>query len=310
MNTKITKKRKKVFIILGYILLALIITMIIFFFIDLNKAKKKLATFDPMVKTIQTSYGKMSYIDTGSGDEIILISHGLFGGYDQGYNSMKDQIGKYRILAPSRFGYVGTDLPKNCTVKDQAKAYAEFLDSIGVDKVYILGTSAGGTSSIRFAMEYPERVKGLILFCSGGTPLEKPLPDDIPSYVAVPKLLCNDFGIWAIGPIMQNMMSMPKETWLSVFPVSQRRDGVINDGYHANRDPLINYDEYKIEEINVPVLGIHSKDDKMADYKGLEKMVNRFPNSTLVSFETGGHMMTGNGDAVENALNDFINKTK
>lgn len=310
MKKRITEKRKKMMITIGSITFLLAIAITIFFSTYINKAKKQLATYDSLVKSTNTSYGKMSYIDAGEGEETILVSHGLFGGYDQGYNTIKGQLNHYRVLAPSRFGYVGTDLPKNSTVIDQAYAYAEFLDTLNVDKVYILGTSAGGTSAIRFAMQYPERVKGLILYCSGATPMEKPLQDKSPNYAAVPKLMCHDFGLWAIGPIMQNMMSMPKNTWLSVFPVSKRRSGVINDGYHANRDLIANYDEYKIEEINVPVLALHAKDDKMADYKAIETMVNRFPNKTLISFETGGHMMYGNSDAVDMALNNFINETK
>ena len=42
----------------------------------------------------------------------------------------------------------------------------ELLDKLGIDKVYLLATSAGGSIAIRFALDYPERTRGLILYCS------------------------------------------------------------------------------------------------------------------------------------------------
>ncbi len=53
------------------------------------------------------------------------------------------------------------------TPKEQAAAYVELLDQLGDRSGLYLGTSSwGGTPAIRFALDYPERVKGLILYCS------------------------------------------------------------------------------------------------------------------------------------------------
>ena len=50
----------------------------------------------------------MSYIDEGDG-EVIISCHGICGGYDQVYDTLADKTDTYRILAPSRFGYPGSD---------------------------------------------------------------------------------------------------------------------------------------------------------------------------------------------------------
>ena len=55
-------------------------------------------------ENIELSYGNMSYVDKGNG-EVILSVHGIFGGYDQAYDTCADFVSGYRILAPSRFGY-------------------------------------------------------------------------------------------------------------------------------------------------------------------------------------------------------------
>jgi len=37
------------------------------------------------------------------------------------------------------------------------------MDALGIDKAYLIGNSAGGTVAMNTALEYPERVLGLIL---------------------------------------------------------------------------------------------------------------------------------------------------
>jgi type II secretory pathway pseudopilin PulG len=131
--------------------------------IAVSESQERLATYE--AKTITLSYGEMTYVDKGEG-EAILPMHGIFGGYDQAYDTCQDISSDYRIIAPSRFGYLGSDVKGDGSPAEQAAAYVELLDELGIEKVYLLGTSAGGTIAIRFALDYPERTKGLILFCS------------------------------------------------------------------------------------------------------------------------------------------------
>lgn len=123
-------------------------------------------------QTAALSYGEITYVDSGEG-EVVLSVHGIFGGYDQAYDTCKDFCSDYRIIAPSRFGYLGSDVSGDGTPARQA-AYVELLDKLGIDKVYLLATSAGGSVAIRFALDYPQRTKGLILYCSAMPPVEKP----------------------------------------------------------------------------------------------------------------------------------------
>ncbi|WP_410772605.1 alpha/beta fold hydrolase [Fontibacillus sp. BL9] len=124
---------------------------------------RRLSTYE--VQTVTLSCGVMTYVDQGEGP-VVLVAHGISGGYDQGTDSMRGQAGKYRIIAPSRFGYLGSSIPDDSSPSDQARTYLELLDSLSIERVYVLGTSAGGTIAIRFALDYPERTKGLVLYSS------------------------------------------------------------------------------------------------------------------------------------------------
>ena len=55
------------------------------------------------VKTADLSYGRMTYVDQGSG-ETLLALHGIFGGYDQGYELGVNCGFPGRVIAPSRIG--------------------------------------------------------------------------------------------------------------------------------------------------------------------------------------------------------------
>ena len=297
-------RKRKGMIIFASVISIIAIYLIVQLFlcnIAVKNASKRLETYDS--KVIELSYGTMTYADKGSGD-VILSIHGIFGGYDQGFDTVADMVSDYRIIAPSRFGYLGSDIPENPTPKEQAKAFVELLDELNVDRVYLLATSAGGSVAIRFAVDYPERTKGLILYCSGAPSIEK--PDTYSEYAGPPAFLCNNFGMWLLKSFFKPVMGMESSTIYGMLPVNERREGIINDASITNPDMERNYDEYKIEEMRVPVLVFHAKDDKMVDYEQMNQAVGRFPNCTFIVFETGGHLMVGNGEKIDTELRNFL----
>ncbi len=293
----------KVYILVGVLLVAGMYLLVQG--IRCNRATKEklkqLSEYD--AKTISLSYGDMSYVDKGNG-EVILSVHGIFGGYDQAFDTCKDFASGYRILAPSRFGYLGSDMLGSGTPAEQAIAYAELLDRLGIDKVYLLATSAGGSIAIRFALDYPERTKGLILYCSAMPPAAKPA--NYAEYAGPPAFLCNDYAMFLMNPLFEPVMGMDASTIYGMLPVGERKAGVILDASITNPDMARNYDSYIIEDLQVPTLILHAKDDKLASYADVEKAWDRFPNSTLVSFETGGHLMVGHEEEVKDAVMAFV----
>ena len=68
--------------------------------VAVRESKNRLAAYN--AQTAALSYGDITYVDSGEG-EVILSVHGIFGGYDQAYDTCKDFCSDYRIIAPSRF---------------------------------------------------------------------------------------------------------------------------------------------------------------------------------------------------------------
>lgn len=297
-------KRKILALIASFVFTGIII--LTFIFIKLKNSKiQQLKSYNP--QTVELSYGKMTYADKGQG-QVILSVHGIFGGYDQAFDTCKEFASDYRIVAPSRFGYLNSDVMQDGTPALQAKAYMELLDKLGIEKVFLLATSAGGTVAIRMALDFPERVSGLILYCSAMPHSSK--PEKFADYAGPPPFMCNDVAMFLLSPLFKPIMGMEPSTIKDMFPISQRKTGVVIDAAKTNPDMARNFDEYKIEELKMPVLIVHAKDDKLASYKDVEKAVSRFPDVTLVAFEKGGHLLEGHGQEVEKAVKDFVNMAK
>ena len=281
---------------------------------DINSARSKLISYN--TKTFESSMGLMTYFDEDSG-EAILISHGIFGGYDQGYVSLNTLVGEsYRKISISRFGYFGSDLPDNPSPQNQAKIFKELLDELKIDRVYILGTSAGGVATLQFALKYPGTTKGVILLASGA-PDEPRTREEIKELGAMgpPSFIVNNFPMWfslkhfsfiyssMFGSDISNTNLM--ETML---PVKERREGIITDTEITNIDMMLNYNDYPLEKIISPVLVLHAKDDPMASYENIKKLIDRISDVDAVIYETGGHLLEGHNASLE--IIQFIEKQK
>jgi len=270
---------------------------------EIKISKERLSSYGQ--KTISLSYGNMSYVDEGEG-EIILSIHGIFGGYDQAYDTCESFKSSCRIIAPSRFGYLGSDILGHGTPRDQAKAFVELLDKLGIDKVFLLSTSAGGSIAIRFALDYPDRTKGIILYCSAMPFAEK--PEKYMTYAGPPPFLCNNYAMFLMSPLFKPIMGMESSVIYSILPCNDRKKGVVLDASVTNIDMARNYDDYPIENMKVPALIIQAKDDKLENYANTEKAVKRFPNCTFLVFEDGGHLLVGHEKEIQEAVLKFLKK--
>ncbi len=273
-----------------------------------KEANRRFDSYKTQASSIMTTFGKMSFIDKGCGEPILSI-HGICGGYDQGLETLENGDGSRRIIAPSRFGYPGTDMPEDATIDDQCYAYCQLLDYLKIDKTYILATSAGGISAIKMALLHPERVKGLILYCSGYPSLTPPQKEI--SFAGPPAFFCNDFAMWLISPLFPPIMGMPQSVIKTIIPMKDRKAGILFDGKVTNTDAINHYEKYDISALHVPVLIFHSKDDKLAsDLDTIEQWSKKIQDCEIHLFNNGGHLMNGNDNLIANYLDEFIERTK
>jgi len=305
-------------IVIGILAIAAILLLILVaarYRAGIQSARQGLDAIDSQI--VQTACGEIEYTTHGSGTPILVV-HGIFGGHDQGLVLAKGQIGAdFQSIIPSRFGYLGSPMPEDASPASQADAFACLLDELGIEKAAILGTSAGGTSAIQFALRHPDRCTGLILV-SSNAPGEVEV--GLPPRPVAKVLFRSDFAFWLMTTkftsSMHGIMGVPAEyemtpqeevemdnVMATLLPVRPRAKGALFDMYVSN--PSINKVTH-LGEITVPTLVIHAQDDPLADYDNAHVMAQAIPNAEMVTIPEGGHPLLGHEDEIRARIGAFI----
>ena len=266
-------------------------------------------------RVAKTDEGIIEYSTTGKGSPVLFI-HGAGGGHDMGRLIVRRIGDEFLWICPSRFGYLRTPIPQNASFEAQADTYVALLDHLHIEKAAVIGLSIGGPSALLFALRHPERCTALVLMSAvSKTRAKRPLSDWFYN-----TLFSFDFFYWALSGIAKNTLirkfgvdpavlkSLTKEEkkWadvvLDIFhPVSERCPGIRND-----QKATISDKQYELERINLPTLILHALDDRLVDYDFARYAHDHIPNSKLVAFSSGGHLLLGQDKQYRKALIDFL----
>ena len=279
---------------------------------DMNAARARLGAVDRHV--VSTKWGAVEYAEQGRGDPVLVV-HGIFHHCVGGLFEVRDLLTDRQVIAPSRFGYLGSSMPPNATPAAQADAFAALLDILGIDQIDVIGCSAGATSALQLVLRHPGRVKHLAIVVGN-------LPGS-PTAIVQPPLarFQSQFVMWALRTFAPSTMirmvaAVPKEFLMasedaryvnefidSLFPVST--DGFIFDAFVSNAD----VNDYNLEAIHVPTLIAHTKDDQLASHDASRRAAGRIPGARFVSLDSGGHLMIGQQKTLRQALARFFAET-
>jgi len=107
---------------------------------------------------------ELHYEVTGQGARTIVLTHGLAasGGV---WGAQVHAFAKgFRVLTWDLRGHGQSISPKGSfTLHDLSEDLRAVLDHAGIEEAVVLGHSAGGVIAMRFALDHPDRVAGLVL---------------------------------------------------------------------------------------------------------------------------------------------------
>jgi 2-hydroxy-6-oxonona-2,4-dienedioate hydrolase len=251
-----------------------------------------------------SSYGDIEFTQGGHGPPVLVI-HGSGGGYDQGELLVEALLGDaFHWIAPSRFGYLRSTFHEGATFDDQAHAYAELLDHLGLDRVAVVAMSHGGPSALLFAALHPDRVSSLTLVSTGvassseggqeqanrkGDMLVKIYKYDA-IYWAMTRAFRKQFmrlmgaDDAVIAGLTPPQRAMAEHLIDYMNPASPRFAGAAFD----NKAAMPNE---RIAAITAPTLVVHAKDDALQLFHNAEYAATTIPGAQLMSYETGGHLL-------------------
>jgi len=299
------------------IVLIIIVIFIILLGIAYRRWKKSAIRVMDEGDVMETTMGKIHYQLTGEGP-VLFFMHGGPGGIDQGvlFEGLIEE--GYSLLVVSRPGYLRTPfVPRS--YEEQVDQYIELLDKLAIDKVVVMGYSAGGPLALNFANKYSERTHALVMEAGVSTVFE-PQSEALDSFWM--KLLTNDriqdFLSWiavktikiAFKLIFKSMIRL--ETLLDKEGIKNFTDLVSNDkerkrwlmklldttlpmsirklGLNHDIELLTSIERIPVDNISVKSLLIYSKEDNDVKWLNAEYLITNLKDFELLVTH-GGHLM-------------------
>lgn len=319
------RRRRALLAALLAVLVAALVAVTIAYRRDLHEARARSSQGSQVAAT---ACGPVEYALAGDRPALLVV-HGAGGGFDQGLHALAPLVERgIGLLAVSRFGYLRTPLPADASAAAQADAHACVLDALGIDRIAIIGASAGAPSAMQFALRHPQRTVALVLLVPAAY---APRPDGAPSLVtpAGTGLLFRtalrwDLLFWlaprlARATVLRAILATPPELVATasadeqarvermiagILPVSTRRDGLLNDAAVTSTLP-----RYALERIAAPTLVISLRDDQFGTWDGARYSAANIPGARFLGFPSGGHLWVGRQDEVMTAIATFLQAT-
>lgn len=269
-----------------------------------------------IAKSIKTGDYNTNYHDIGEGFPL-LLAHGSGPGVSAWANwrlVMPTLSKSRRVLAPDFVGFGYTDRPEGLALnmKTWVKQLVDFMDTLGLEQVDIVGNSFGGGLAINMALDYPERIRKIVLMGAMGVsfPITKGLDD-----------------VWGYEPSVENMKHM---IGTFVYDSARATDDLAKMRYEASIEPgfqesfssmfpaprqqwvesMARKDE-EIKTIDKPTLIVHGREDQVIPVDNSYRLINLIENSQLHIFGKCGHWtQIEHADEFANLVDDFLTLSK
>jgi len=128
------------------------------------------------VNEIEMYYETADFTNPWENPEALILIHGYSLNAKFWFPQVPVFCRKFKVITIDNRGHGRSTVPeKGFTIKTMADDLKVLLDNLNVDKAYLLGHCMGGCVAQQFALNYPEKVKALILFATFSQPLDPPL---------------------------------------------------------------------------------------------------------------------------------------
>ncbi len=236
------------------------------------------------------------YRDEGAGAVPIVCLHGAFSSlhtFNSWAKNLTDEFRLIRYDLPG-FGLTGPNYTDDYTIATHVNYLAELLDILNIEECYLVGSSLGGWVAWEFALQYPNRVKKLLLIDSAGF-LE---PDSVPTPFLMARI-----------PLADKVMKMviQRET-VDVFlrQVYHNQDKITDrliDRYYdlfaqaGNQNAFVKLVNQRFKDhtrrlryLDIPTLIMWGEEDKWLPVKNADRFLRLIPNAEGIIYQYVGHV--------------------
>jgi pimeloyl-ACP methyl ester carboxylesterase len=234
----------------------------------------------PLIETVKGSF----WIEDNRHDAntpVMLMIHGA-GGSHLHYPATMRQMPEANAVVPDLSGHGDSHGDGHTTIADYAADIIALLDALHIDSAIIAGHSMGGAIALTLALDYPQRVRGLILLSTGAKLSVHP-----------------DILNGVLSEFMQTARTLMDWQWHPHTDQDLRE--VIGYKTLIGTPAHIVYGDYaacnvfdvrtRLAEIKVPTLIIGGTLDKLTPSRYSEYLHEHIAGSTLSLIEAGAHMV-------------------
>lgn len=250
---------------------------------------------------------KIYWDEVGNGEPLLLIM-GLGYPSDAWHRTRPVLAKRYRTVALDNRGVGRSDMPPGpYTIPLMASDAASVLDAARADSAHVFGISMGGMIAQEFALQYPKRVRSLILGCTaaGGPTAEASEPEAAELLAARSGMTAEQAARAAIPFIYD--AGTPRE--LIEQDLAVRRPWFPRpEAYLAQLQGIFLWESYsRLEQIHAPTLVIHGERDRLVPVGNARILAEKIQGAKLVVLPNAGHIFTTDqADEAHRAIFRFL----
>jgi pimeloyl-ACP methyl ester carboxylesterase len=261
------------------------------------------------VSSFTTDQGIVHYEVYGRGRPVILL-HGWLGSWGLWQDTMGFLGQQYRTYAMDFWGFGESGKKRESyAVQDFVVLVDQFMEQLGIECAPLVGHSMGGTVSLSVAIQYPQRVRKVVVI---GSPI-------VGSSLS---LLLHLFGrkmvaalvyhnLWALK--LGYRLLAPFYTRDPRWPEMMNRDlsSITLESFLTSIATLRETDlRSQISSIEVPVMGMYGDKDIVVHPEQWKLIKAGLPGARVERFSTAGHfIMLDQPKEFVKTLADFLNNS-
>ncbi|MCV7435122.1 alpha/beta fold hydrolase [Mycolicibacterium bacteremicum] len=267
---------------------------------------------------------RQAVVDEGSGDEVLLLIHGMAGSAET-WRAVLPQLAKrYRVIAPDLLGHGQSSKPRtDYSLGAFAVGLRDLLDELGVQSATVVGHSLGGGVAMQFLYQHPDYCRRLVLIGSGG------LGPDVGWILRLLAAPGAEFVMPVIAPPPVLRAGNAVRSWLTAAGLRSPRGAEIWNAYSSFADgetreaflrtlrSVVDYRGQSVSALNrlnlregLPVLAIWGEDDNIIPVDHAYSALEARPDCRLEILPGIGHFAQVEAPAeVIDLIDDFISTT-
>lgn len=243
-------------------------------------------------KWLQTAEGELThYHEMGEGTPILFL-HGSGTGVTAAANwwlNLPELSKSGRCIAIDSVGYGQTIAPEDIQygIKEWVRHAVRTLDALGIEKTWIVGNSLGGWLAFQFAIDFPERLLGVISMGTGGAKLTGALKghsNPVLTEEGIRKTL--EMFVVDKSLVTDELVSLRYQSALN-DTASERLANVVAARDRDRTELPLDFDV--LAKLDIPVLLIHGVQDVVIPVSRTWELLNLIPNADAHIFSQCGH---------------------